>query len=216
MPARRPQDYRQVQNPVPATDARFSPRPRTIAVDIDDTLNDFSQTLSTHPFPFDPSYALPEGRFRLYLERTRAGAPEPGDLLSTEFAYFRFRIHEQCFRAARPREGAADFLRRLKSAGWRIVICTRRDLRRAAEATNAWLADNRMSFDDLFMAQNKVAFCRAWSIGHLVDDDPFSIVHGPPLGVNVYAPATGPHPPPPEGPARRFSSFPELAQWILG
>jgi hypothetical protein len=64
------------------------------------------------------------------------------------------------------------------------------------------------------MAGNKIVFCRAWGIPHLVDDDPFNIVHGPKHGVSVYYPVMDKHASLPEGGARGFKRFEEVRQWI--
>ena len=200
--------------PTPApTDPTPGDRP-TVAIDIDDTLNDFSHTLRTLPIPYDPTYALSEPTFAAFLARVREDAPESGDLLSTEYSYFRYRIHELCYRAAAPRSDGVDFVRWLREEGWRIVICTRRDLRRAQACTRAWLEAHVVPFDHLFMAANKIAFCRAWGIPHLVDDDPFQIEHGGAHGVQVYYPVMAKHAALPPHTARGFSSFEEVKSWI--
>ncbi len=186
--------------------------PRAIAVDIDDTLNDFSRVLRTVPVPFDSSWALPEDRFRRYLESVRTQAPETGELLSTEYSYFRFKVHELCFGLARARPDAAPFMQWLQAEKWRIVIATRRDLRRVGGLTRRWLAENSLPFDDLFMANNKIALCRAWGIPHLVDDAPFSLAHAAEYGVRLYYPL-GPDDGPPAG-AQGFRSFEEVKSWI--
>ena len=200
--------------PTPATPGHAASDRPTIAVDIDDTLNDFTRTLRTLPVPFDPAYALPEETFSAFLARVRDDAPETGDLLSTEYSYFRYRIHALCYRAAAPRPDGAEFMRWLRADGWRIVICTRRDLRRANACTRKWLADHGVPFDHLFMAANKVVFCRAWGIRHLVDDDPFQIEHGGPHGVRVYYPVMDKHAALPTNGARGFASFEEVKSWI--
>jgi hypothetical protein len=105
-------------------------------------------------------------------------------------------------------------MRWLRSASWRVVICTHRDLRRANACTRKWLGDNGIPFDHLFMAWNKIVFCRAWGIRHLVDDDPFNIAHGDRHGVQVYYPM--PEKPGPLEPnnARAFGTFDEVRRWI--
>jgi hypothetical protein len=141
---------------------------------------------------------------------------EEGDLLSTEFTYFKAQIHQQCYRCAAARPDGVRFVRELKRAGWRIVICTYRDLRRAGAVTRQWLGENDIPFDHLFMAGNKIVFCRAWQIQHLVDDDPFNIIHGEQHGVNVYYPIMARHEGLAVGRARGFHSFDEITPWIQG
>jgi hypothetical protein len=188
--------------------------PRTIAVDLDDTLNDFTETLKTSPFPYEAAWGLPEATFDRYRDAVRSGAPDEDTLLSTEFSYFRHRIHAQCYQRAQARPDGVAFMRGLRADGWRIVICTHRDLRRVNAGTRAWLAEQGIPFDHLFMALNKIVFCRAWGIAHLVDDDPFNIAHGPDYGVRVYYPIMAKHTQPPAPGARGFHTFEEIWPWI--
>ena len=188
--------------------------PATIAIDLDDTLNDFTETLGKSPFPYDETYALAETMFHGYLEKVRLNAPEPGELQSTKYTFFRYRIHERCYGMARARPDGVEFMRWLRQNGWQIVICTYRDLRRANDATRKWLRENDIPFDYLFMALNKIVFCKAWGIGHLVDDDEFNIAHGKQYGVNVYYPIMGKHRSLPAHGARGFQTFAEVKRWI--
>ena len=87
-------------------------------------------------------------------------------------------------------------------------------MRRAEPCTRRWLEGNGIPFDHLFMAWNKVVFCRAWGIAHLVDDDPFNIRYGGPHGVNVYYPLTPLNRDVPPCGARGFSSFEQVRPWI--
>jgi 5'(3')-deoxyribonucleotidase len=187
---------------------------RTIAVDLDDTLNDFTETLRRAPLPFDPSYALPEATFDAYLDRVRRDVPDPSDLLATDFSFFKYRIHQRCWELAEGRQDGIEFVRRRRRAGWRIVICTYRDLRRANDCTRRWLRERDVPFDHLFMAWNKIAFCRLWGIVHLVDDDPFNVVHGARHGVNVYYPRMAKHEGLDARGARGFEHFSEIEPWI--
>jgi hypothetical protein len=194
----------------------------TIAIDLDDTLNDFTRTLQEEEFARDAADPLAEEVFRDYLARLRAGWTGGDELVSTEYTYFRYRIHHRCYDLARARPDGVAFLQWLRKNRWRIVICTRRDLRRAQERTRRWLRENDIPFDDLFMAGNKIVFCRLWGIAHLVDDEPFNIEHGPVHGVNVYYPAAGPAEPRPadaapgSARARGFQNFGEIIPWIQG
>ncbi len=189
---------------------------KTIAVDLDDTLNNFTETLRVTPFAHDGAYSFPPEVFERYLRQLRGGEPDPSDLLATEFSFFKYRIHHRCYELARARPDGVAFMRWLRAEGWRIVICTYRDLRRASDCTRAWLADNGIPYDHLFMAWNKIVFCRAWGIEHLVDDDAFNIVHGARYGVNVYYPLPGAVPDPAGTGARGFESFEEVRAWIQG
>jgi 5'(3')-deoxyribonucleotidase len=187
---------------------------KTIAVDLDDTLNNFTQTLQGTPFAYDRGYAFSEEVFGNYLARLRAASRDESDLLSTEYSFFRYKVHQRCYELARARGDGVDFMRWLRASGWRIVICTHRDLRRANACTRRWLADNGIPFDHLFMAWNKIVFCRAWGISHLVDDDPFNIRYGDGYGVKVYYPIMERREPLGDNRARGFSDFGEVRRWI--
>ena len=199
---------------VAATDPQSRP---IIAVDVDDTLNDFTETLRRSPFPYHPRYGLPLATFERHLATVREGTPDPSDLLSSEYSLFRYRIHEECYATANARGDGVEFMRWLRACGWRIVICTRRDLRRAGGNTKSWLSTQGIPFDYLFSAFNKIAFCRAWDISILVDDDPNSIQFGEKYGVRVFYPvgASGSAAPSTAFErARGFQSFAEVRRWI--
>jgi hypothetical protein len=188
--------------------------PRTIAVDLDDTLNNFTETLQSAAFPYDAADSLSEATFERYLRQIRNEDSEPGDLLSTGYAYCRFKIHLSCYQQARARPDGAEFMRWLRSNRWRIVICTKRDLRRSNDCTKVWLKENDIPFDYLFMASNKIVFCKAWGIRHLVDDALFSIVHGEQFDINVYYPIVPVRSSLPASNARGFQTFEDVKRWI--
>lgn len=188
--------------------------PRTIAVDLDDTLNNFTETLRNGEFPYDASDSLSEATFQQYLEKIRNGESEPVDLVSTGYNYCRFKIHLSCYQKARARPDGAEFMRWLRQNQWRIVVCTKRDLRRSSDCTKAWLKENDIPFDYLFMASNKIVFCKAWGIPHLIDDAVFSIVHGEQYGLKVYYPIASVPPSLPANNARGFQAFEDVKRWI--
>lgn len=189
---------------------------RTIAVDLDDTLNDFTQTLRKTPFAYHDRYALTPARFDEYLQRLRSGQCEPEDLLSTQFAYFRARIHLECYQRAQARPDGVAFMQWLRREGWRIVVCTHRDLRTAYLASKDWLEQNHIPFDHLFRAGNKIVFCKLWGIDILIDDHPFNILYGGRYGVRVFYPMTAPGAVVEGAGARGFQTFDELKPWISG
>jgi len=187
---------------------------------VDDVLNNFTETLQGIQFLRDETYALSEEVFQDYLAKLRSGWTESSDLLCTEHSFFRSKIHQRCYELAEARADGVRFAQWLRQDGWRIVICTYRDLRRTQDCTRKWLGDNGIPFDYLFMTGNKIGFCKAWGIEHLIDDEAVNIALGPRFGVNVYYPATARSPVPPENPvptpaaARVFETFDEIKPWI--
>jgi hypothetical protein len=189
---------------------------RTIAVDLDDTLNDFTETLARTEFTHDGTFSFSREVFDGYMKRLRSGVPEDSDLLATEYSFFKNRIHQRCYDLAMPRADGIEFMKGLRQSGWRIVICTYRDLRRSNASTRQWLNANGIPFDHLFMAWNKIVFCKTWGIEHLVDDHSFNAVYGRRYGVNVYYPIRAGQDGMADHGARGFNSFQEVRQWIQG
>ena len=187
---------------------------KTIAIDIDDTLNNFTEILRGRAFSHDESYPFPAETFDKYLEMLRTERAGEDDLLSTEFSFFRQRINGECFELAVARGGAAEFVRWLRDTGWRIVICTQRDLRRTDGATRKWLKENGIPFDYLFIAVDKLGFCKDWGIEYLVDDHLFSVRYADEYGIKVFYPIMAKHDKTAAKMARGFTSFTEVRQWI--
>ena len=181
---------------------------------MDDTLNNFTETLQSSCFFYSDSYGLPKEKFEKYIAMIQEKVSCEDDLLSTEYASLRYKIHEQCYRSSQARADGVEFMQWLKKNNWTIAICTFRDLRRAAACTRAWLADNNIPFDYLFYSQNKVVFCNLWGIRHLVDDDDYNIEHGKRCGVNVYYPIKENHQYDVRTAAKGFVTFEEVKQWI--
>jgi len=195
---------------------------KTIAIDLDDVLNNFTETLQRTQLVRDETHALSEEVFQDYLAKLRGGWTERSGLLSTEYSFFRSKVHQRCYELAQARADGVHFTQWLRQNGWRIVICTYRDLRRAQDCTRKWLGDNEIPFDYLFMTGNKIAFCKAWGIEHLIDDEPINSALGERFGVHVYYPAAARRPALPANPlptrckARAFQSFEEIKAWIQG
>ncbi|MDR3586703.1 MAG: hypothetical protein P4L59_15525 [Desulfosporosinus sp.] len=187
---------------------------KIIAIDLDDTLNDFTETMRKTIFTYSHTSPLTKDIFDSYLNRVRSGIAEDSELLSTEFSFFQYQIHEQCYQLAKAREDGVEFMQWLKRSGWQVIICTRRDLRRAHDCTVKWLKDSDIPFDHLFMAGNKIVFCKLWGIEHLVDDAVFNIVYGEHYGVNVYYPLMEKHQFLQGSSAKGFKVFNEVKQWI--
>jgi 5'(3')-deoxyribonucleotidase len=188
---------------------------KTIAVDLDDTLNEFSATLQGTEFSYDAAYNIAQETFDKYLRKIRSGEPDADALLSTEYSYFCYKIHAECHRLAPARPGAAEFMQWLRANQWRIVIVTHRDLRRSNEATRAWLRENGMPFDYLFMTLNKLEFCKAWQIRCLVDDHLVNLAQwDDPYELEIFYPVMSKHAGFAVQRGRGFRDFEELKQWI--
>jgi len=187
---------------------------RTIVVHLDDTLNNFTETLHQSEFPYNPADSLSEATFAEYLRKIRSGESDSDDLSSTGYSYCRFKIHMQCWQQARARPDGVAFLQGLRRNQWRIVICAQRDLRRAHDCTRAWLQENEIPYDYLFMAADKILFCKAWGIQHLIDRATVDTVDGGRREINVYYSIAPGDTSSPLQNARAFESFEEVKRWI--
>jgi hypothetical protein len=187
---------------------------KVIAIDIDDTLNNYSEILGNTTFPCNATYPFPPEKFDGYLEMVRTQKADTDDLLNPEFSFLRQTINGQCYELATTRPGAVEFLQWLATGGWRIVICTQRDLRRTEQPTRKWLRDNAIPFHELFIAVDKLAFCKDWGIRHLVDDHLYSVKYADQYGINVFYPIMPKHDGPVSGLAKGFRTFEQVRQWI--
>jgi hypothetical protein len=142
---------------------------KVIAVNLDDTLNNFTEVLQTTDFCFDPSYGLHEADFAQFISHVRAGFDEGSNLVSTPFSFFKSRLYQECYNLALVRPSAALAVQQLKRDGWRICICTKRDLRRAITSTKRWLHANQVPYDYIFMVPDLARFCKDWSIDMAID-----------------------------------------------
>ena len=181
---------------------------------MDDTLNNFTVTLQQTEFKYNDSYGLTKENFSKYLSKLQNRESDDNELLSTEFAYFRYNIYEQCHKLAIAKPEGIEFMQWLRANNWRIVICTYRDLRRAIPYTKEWLNTNKIPWDHVFSAQNKIVFCKLWGIQYLIDDDKFNILFGEKYGVKVYYPIMTQHEGLQETGARGFNTFDEVKRWM--
>ena len=55
---------------------------KTIAIDLDDTLNNFTETLQKTPFPHDPTDGMSEETFQHFLKKTIYTCHTPSLFLS--------------------------------------------------------------------------------------------------------------------------------------
>ena len=91
---------------------------KIIAIDVDDVLNNFTETLQQTQFVRDETHALSEEMFQDYLAKVRSGWSESGGLLSTEYSFFRSKIHQRCYELAQARSDGVRFaMARSKKAG---------------------------------------------------------------------------------------------------
>jgi hypothetical protein len=187
---------------------------KTIAIDLDDTLNDFSETLQKTHFAHNSADGISAETFDHYLRMLRSGAADGNDLLSTQYSYFCYKIHNECYQLTTARADGVDFMQWLRANDWRIVICTHRDLRRSNECTRKWLEDNGIPFDYLFRALNKLEFCKAWGIKTLVDDHLFSLTQEGSYDIEVFHPVMAKHEDLELRRGKGFRNFEELRQWI--
>lgn len=165
-------------------------------------------------FCYNDSYGLSKKSFDKYLFDIKHNIINESTLLTTEFSYFRYRIHEQCHQLATAQSDAVQFMQWLKEHNWKIIICTHRDLRLASSYTKNWLKSNEIPYDYLFTAINKIVFCKVWKIPYLIDDAVFNILYGEQYGVHVYYPIMEKHKYLPKNAAKGFYTFDEVKQWI--
>lgn len=187
---------------------------KVIAVDIDDVLNNFSDTLANSTFQYSDSYGLSCEEFDNYLRLVKSNDSAESEFLTNKFSDFRYRIHEQCYCLAQAKPDGVAFIQWLKNNGWKVVICTKRNLRLAGEGTKKWLQENNIPYDYLAMALNKIVFCKLWEIPYLIDDDILNIIHGELYGIRVYYPIMVKHNSTFPQTAKGFTLFEEIKQWI--
>lgn len=187
---------------------------KVIAVDIDDVLNNFSETLAQTTFEYKDAYGLSRDQFQEYLALVKQDTFPKTEFLTTKFSDFRYRIHEQCYQMAKAQPEGVSFMQWLKKRDWKVVICTKRNLKLAGENTKAWFKDNDIPYDQLFMVLNKVVFCKLWDISYLVDDDPLNIFYGGQYGVQVFYPGAIHYDMSPPFGAKAFNRFEEIQAWI--
>jgi 5'(3')-deoxyribonucleotidase len=183
---------------------------KVIAVDIDNVLNNFSDTLAKASFTYNDSYGLSRQEFEHYLTLLKQDNWAESEFLTSKFSDFRHRIHAQCYHLSQAKPDGVQFMNWLKANGWKTVICTKRNLRLVGECTKKWLADNHIPYDYLVMALNKVVFCKLWNVPYLIDDDILNIIYGEQYGIQVYYPIMSKHSSVISQAAKGFSKFEEL------
>jgi len=187
---------------------------KTIAIDLDDTLNNFTETLQQTAFTYDPTDGISEEKFHNYLKKMRNGDRDSSELLSNEYSSFCGKIISLCHEQAQARPDGVAFMQWLRAHQWRIVICTFSDLRSDSDRIRTWLKDHQIPYDYLFMAMNKLDFCNAWKIDILVDDHVLNVQYGSRYGIQVFYPIMSKHKTVELNGARGFTTFNELITWI--
>jgi hypothetical protein len=188
---------------------------KTIAVDLDDTLNNFTDILQRTDFPYDQSYGVSEADFVRYRQAIKNNVLiYENKLHINNYSSCRYKIYEQCHKLAEAKAEGVKFMDWLKATGWRVVLCTYRDLSRASDYTLAWIRDNHIPYDYLFTVKNKPQFCNLWGISILIDDSNYNILCGQQLGIQVYYPLMAKHENIQTTTARGFSTFDEVKTWI--
>jgi hypothetical protein len=146
-----------------------------IAIDIDSTLHHYWDVLSDaarRRFGIDLPY---EEQFDWGITRLK---PKQLEVCIAE-------THtDAAILAGRPYPGAVEAVRRWHEAGHFIHITShRRD--ECHPATERWLHDIGLPFDELYCSFDKVARCREIGIDLLIDDSPVNIEHAIEAGIAV-------------------------------
>jgi len=163
---------------------------KTICVDIDDTLNNFTEVLKETEVIYDDYRRLDRETFDKYLNCIKNNKPPEDNDKFSDFDWMYHKVHEHCYKLANARPDAIKFMQWLKTNDWQIFILTYRDLRSSLNDTKEWLRDNRIPYDYIFSAMEKPVFCRLWKIDYLIDDSLASMVTSTGLGVKLYYPIT--------------------------
>jgi len=146
-----------------------------IAIDIDSTLHHYWDVLSDaaqRRFGIDLPYEeqFDWGMTRLRAEQLRCCIEE---------------THcDAAILAGRPYPGAVETVNRWHEAGSFIHVTSHRH-QRAHAATEQWLRDIGLRFDDLHCSDDKVARCGELAIDLLIDDSPYNIQGALERGIRV-------------------------------
>lgn len=154
----------------------------TIAVDIDDTLNNWQITCVAYANRLT-------GRALCYDDMKEYGLSKFFGWDPDERQTFWQRYELVSYRRAQVQPGAADMLDALRRCGWHIIILTARPWRPPTEAvTRAWLQENGIVYDELVFDADKATFCRQRQVAVLVEDAPHNVLPCCAAGVRVFMP----------------------------
>ena len=154
--------------------------PRTICVDVDNTLGDYTGALRRFVYDhFDKAYPCPDPK---EYDFSRC----PGWPFTGKPDTFR-KIHSKAvdnglYELEEAYPHAAEALQRLHDAGWRIVIATAR--KDDGGALPVWLADNHIPYDGIHYGDKLDVRASV-----LIDDHPDIIRAGVAAGLHVFKPA---------------------------
>ncbi|MEG6584188.1 5' nucleotidase, NT5C type [Dendrosporobacter sp. 1207_IL3150] len=162
-----------------------------IAVDIDDTLNLFTEALEQLEVNYDDySYlGIDRDTFKNYLDLIKKQEILKKDHIN-KFDRLHYDLHKETYKIAEVKPDAPEFMQWLKKQGYTIVILTYRDLRHCIDDTRAWLKKHRIPYDYIFNTDNKVSFCKVWKIPILIDDSPSNVVAAPEFNIKMFYPIT--------------------------
>lgn len=136
-----------------------------IAIDVDSTLHhywDVLSEISQRRFGIDLPY---EEQLTWGITRLR---PDQLELCIEE------SHSDEMILAGRPYPGAVEAVRRWSEAGHFIHVTTHR-AERCAPATERWLRQIGLAFDDLWCSYDKVSRCVELEIDLLIDDGPLNL-----------------------------------------
>lgn len=179
-----------------------------IAIDIDDTLNDWQARCVSYANTYT-------GVVKRFDDMREYGISKFFGWDQAQRLAFWQRYELESYRRAAVRPGAAAVIRAWKQAGWYIVILTARPWRPETEAvTRAWLQENDIVYDELVFEPDKASFCRHRQVAVLVEDAPHNVLPCVDAGVKVFMPrqpynATLAH-----SQVVRFSDWRELADLL--
>lgn len=189
---------------------------KVIAVDIDDTLNYFTEALEQLAVNYDDySYlGIDRDTFDKYVDLIKKQEGLERDYIN-EFDRLSYDLHRKVYKIAEVKPDAPMFMQWLKKQGWTIVLLTYRDLRHCIDDTREWMKKHRIPYDYIFHADNKVVFCKTWKIPILIDDAPVNIFAAPKQGIKMFYPITKFNQNTENmEEAKGFNKFVEVKQWI--
>lgn len=198
---------------------------KVIAIDIDDTLNNFTEVLRETEFPYDKSYRVNEKQYNKYLSAIKSNNISDDMVDDYGFQGLWKMISLQCYDKTKIKPGASEFMQWLKNNGWKTIILTARNLQNSLDITKKFFSDNNIPYDYIFNSDTngKVILCKCWDIPYLIDNDLYNIICGQKLDIQVFYPINSDIKSNIEqveknedykNMAKGFHNFDEVKQWI--